>query len=285
MQINKDNLTIVIVTIKSQNVIDNCLKSIDPEVNKIIIENSNDKEFINNIEKRYKNVKCFLTGKNLGMGAANNLGIAKTSTRYVMILNPDTELHKDTLKEIFNSSKNLNFAVLSPISDNKEFLNYKIFSKKEQNQKDLIEVDRVDGYAMILDKLKFDNNFFDEKFFLYLENDDLCLRMKNKKENIYVCSKSLISHFGGKAVSDKFFKEIEFSRNWHWSWSKLYFRKKHYGLINAIFSCLPNFVKSLFKCLIYFFINKFRFKVNYLRLSGFYHALINNKSWYRPKFD
>ena len=112
MQINKDNLTIVIVTIKSQNVIDNCLKSIDPEVNKIIIENSNDKEFINNLEKRYKNVKCFLTGKNLGMGAANNLGIAKTSTRYVMILNPDTELHKDTLKEIFNSSKNLNFAAL-----------------------------------------------------------------------------------------------------------------------------------------------------------------------------
>lgn len=285
MGINKDNLTIVIVTIKSQTVIDNCLKSIDPEVNKIIIENSNDTEFINSIEKRYKNIQCFLTGKNIGMGAANNLGIAKTSTRYVMILNPDTELHNDTLKEIFNSSKNLNFAILSPVSDNKEFLNYKIFSKREQNQKDLIEVDRVDGYAMILDKLKFDNNFFDEKFFLYLENDDLCLRMKNKKENIYICVKSLISHLGGKAVSDKFFKEIELSRNWHWSWSRLYFRKKHYGLINAIFSCLPNFMKSLFKCLVYFFTNKFKFKVNYLRLSGFYHALINNKSWYRPKFD
>ena len=75
-------------------------------------------------------------------------------------------------RNIFNSSKNLNFAILSPLSDNKEFLNYKIFSKREQNQKDLIEVDRVDGYAMILDKLKFENNFFDEKFFLYLENDD-----------------------------------------------------------------------------------------------------------------
>ena len=54
MQITKDNLTIIIVTIKSHNVVDKCLKSIDPEVKKIIVENSSDIEFAKTIKKNIK---------------------------------------------------------------------------------------------------------------------------------------------------------------------------------------------------------------------------------------
>ena len=42
MQITKENLTIIIVTIKSQNIIEDCLKSIDQDIKKIIVENSSD---------------------------------------------------------------------------------------------------------------------------------------------------------------------------------------------------------------------------------------------------
>ena len=99
MQITKENLTIIIVTIKSQNIIDDCLKSIDPDVKKIIVENSSDDEFIKTLKEKYQNIECFITGKNLGMGAGNNFGIAKSNTRYVMILNPDTILKPDTLSQ------------------------------------------------------------------------------------------------------------------------------------------------------------------------------------------
>ena len=47
---HKDNLTIIIVTIKSEKIIDNCLSSIDSDVKKIVIENSNNEEFINNLK-------------------------------------------------------------------------------------------------------------------------------------------------------------------------------------------------------------------------------------------
>ena len=97
-----------------------------------------------------------------------------------------------------------------------------------------MEVDSVDGYAMILDKTKFNEDFFDEKIFMYLENDDLCLRMKKKDQKIYICNKSYITHLGAKAVDQKFSMELEYSRNWHWNWSKFYFKKKHYGLFNAL---------------------------------------------------
>ncbi len=133
MQITKENLTIIIVTIKSKKIINNCLSSLDPDVKKIVVENSKDEEFINDLKKKYNNIECYLTGENLGMGAGNNFGINKSKTRYVMILNPDTILKNDTLEEIYKVSSNLDFAILSPLSENKDYPNYK--RTKEINEK------------------------------------------------------------------------------------------------------------------------------------------------------
>lgn len=288
MQITKENLTIIIVTIKSEKIIENCLNSIDPNIKKIIVENSSDEKFKNSIEKKFQNVKCYLTGKNLGMGSGNNFGLKKSTTDYVMILNPDTILKQNTLSEIFKISYNLDFAILSPISSDEKFPN---FIKNKNNQqkiihKDLFEVDRVDGYSMILNKSKFSNQFFDENIFMYLENDDLCLRMKKKNEKIYVYKKSIISHMGAKAVDEKYFEEVELSRNWHWNWSKFYFRKKHYGFFNAFFFNFPTFIKSTFKSIYYYlFNNRKKFKLYSCRASGFLNSFLNKESWYRPKFD
>ena len=286
MQITKDNLTIIIVTIKSEKIIHNCLASLDADIKKIIVENSANEKFINNIKKKYENIECYITGKNLGMGAGNNFGIKKSKSRYVMILNPDTILKNNTLKEIYEISKNLDFAILSPLSDNKDHPNYKNRNKHEEKKNNLMEVDSVDGYAMILDKTKFNEDFFDEKIFMYLENDDLCLRMKKKGEKIYICSNSKINHLGAKAVNQKFGYELELSRNWHWSWSQFYFKKKHYGFIKAFLFCIPLLIKSSCKCIYYFIIaNKFKLKIYSRRTSGLFNSLFNKSSWYRPRFD
>ena len=285
MQINKENLTIVIVTIKSDNVIYNCLDSIDPDIKKIIIENSTDEKNFYQLKKKYKNLECYLAGENYGMGKGNNIGIKKSKTRYVMILNPDTILKKNTLDKIFDISNDLDFSILSPMSDNYEYPNYKIKKSLEKN-KDLFEVDYIDGYSMLIDKNKFDENFFDENIFMYLENDDLCYRMKKKGEKIYVYSKALINHLGAKGVDKKYNEELELSRNWHWNWSKFYFRKKHYGFIFALAKGLPSFVTSCVKCIFYFLLRKkFKLKIHLNKASGFYNALINKNSWYRPRFD
>ena len=286
MQITKDNLTIIIVTIKSEKVIEKCLNSIDPKVKKIIIENSSDENFTQKLKDKYQNIDCYNSGKNLGMGVGNNLGIKKSKTRYVMILNPDTILNNDTLDQIFKISKSLDFAILSPISDKDNFPNYKIKNKTNYLEKDFFEVDQVDGYSMVIDKTKFDEKFFDENIFMYLENDDLCLRVKKKGEKIFILKNAKINHLGAKAVNEKFYNELEFSRNWHWNWSKFYYRKKHYGFIFAFIIGLPSFISSCLKCLFFLiFKNKFKFKIFFCKASGFYNSLINKKSWYRPRFD
>ncbi len=55
----KNNFTIVIVTFKSEKIIETCLNSIDQKYAVIIVENSGDASFKKNIESKFPNVKCY----------------------------------------------------------------------------------------------------------------------------------------------------------------------------------------------------------------------------------
>ena len=133
MSISRQTLTIVIVTFKSEKVIDNCIKSIPDQIKIIIVDNSNDQNFKDTLEKKYENVECILSTSNLGMGSGNNLGLNNVKTDYALILNPDVILQVNTISEISNESKKIeSFAVLAPLSEDEKYPNYKI---KHENKK------------------------------------------------------------------------------------------------------------------------------------------------------
>ncbi len=130
-----------------------------------------------------------------------------------------------------------------------------------------------------------DKKYFDENFFMYLENDDFCKRIVENNEDIFVVPKSKIKHLGGKAVNQKYEYEIELSRNWHWIWSKFYYNKKHYGFFKALKDGLIKFILNTLKYLFFLLINrKYKKKIYFNRMSGFFNAMIGKKSWYRPNF-
>ena len=290
MSISGQNLSIVIVTLKSEKIIERCIDSLDKNIPIIVVENSDNPKFKDFIENRYKNVKCILSKENLGMGAGNNVGIKLTETDYVLILNPDVTLESNTLEEIFIASKNIsNFSILSPISSDINFPNYGMKNNRDRIIKtnEPFNVDYIDGYSMLINKKNFKNNiYFDENFFLYLENNDLCKRVKDNAGSIFVVPKAKINHSGGKAVDIKFKEEIELSRNWHWVWSKFYFNKKNFSFFKAMAECLPTYISSILKFLFYSLINRsFKKKMYLNRASGFYNAFTGKPSWYRPKID
>ena len=98
-----------------------------------------------------------------------------------------------------------------------------------ENNASPFKVEWVDGFAMLLNKKQLrEGIYFDENFFLYLENDDFCLRTRKAGGSILIMPNSKINHKGAKAVDSKYEKEIELSRNWHWIWSKFYFNKKNF---------------------------------------------------------
>jgi len=290
MSISRQDLSIVIVTFKSEAVIHECIRSIAEDIKIIVIDNSNNFQFKENLEKVYSNVTCVLSSKNLGMGAGNNMGIKKVKTDFVLILNPDVILEKSTINElIIAAQKNLNFAILAPICSNMNYPNYELLN----NQKIITEfespfkVKSVDGFAMLFNKKRLDKiilaDYFDENIFMYLENDDLCKRITDIDENILIVPTSKIKHLGGKAVDVEYKNEVEFSRNWHWIWSKFYFNKKHFSYLKAFTNGFPKFISSLIKYLFYLLIkNKTKKKIYLNRASGFLNAARNKPSWYRP---
>ena len=292
MSISRQNLSIVIVTFKSEGVIHECIKSIDKDIKITVVENSNNFQFKDELEKSYKNVSCILSSENLGMGSGNNIGIKRATTDFVLILNPDVILEASTINELITASqKILSFAILAPISSDSDYPNYKL----DNDKKSLIDynfpfkVKSIDGFAMLFNKKqldkRFNKNYFDENFFMYLENDDLCKRIIDGKEDIYIVPMSKIKHLGGKAVNEKYKDEVEFARNWHWIWSKFYFNKKHYGYWIAFLKGFPKLFSSLIKYTFYSLIkNKIKQKIYFNRISGFLNAAINKKSWYRSQF-
>ncbi len=289
MSITRQNLSVIIVSYKSEYVIENCINSIDSEIEIIVIDNSNNNDLKKDIESKYQNVKCILSKENLGMGAGNNLGIKNVSKDYAFILNPDVTLENGSINEILEVSKKIDdFGIIAPISNKDKFPNYIL--KKGHNFDPIkpFEVKSVDGYAMLLNlkRLKKINNFnfFDERFFLYLENEDLCKRLIENNENIYVVPKSKIHHLGGKAVDPKYKNEIEYLRNWHWMWSKFYFNKKHYGYLIAVLKVFNNLISAKIKFFYYLItLNTFKRKIYQMRLSGLISSMTGKNSHYRPK--
>jgi GT2 family glycosyltransferase len=279
----KKNVTFIIVTYRSHNVIHRCVKSIDSNIKIIVIENSNDFSIKKDLEKKYSNVKVVISGKNLGYGRANNLGLKKVKTQYAFIINPDAYLDKNTLPEIKKSIHllNDNFSIIAPNLKK----NFGYFSKEHKDKiinKNFFKVDYAEGFAMLLNlkKIKF-NNFFDKKIFLFLEEVDLCKRIVDSGGKIYVVNKAKIYHSARKGSGDDL--EIDLCRNWHWMWSLFYYNVKHFGYFKAYSVTLNKLISSFSKFILAtLFFNSKKKKINFYRIKGLINAYRGNSSWLRP---
>lgn len=279
---NYSEITIGIVTFRSEKVIFECLDSIKKIKNIIILDNSFDKLLKKKIISKYPYIKIFLSKKNLGYGVANNILIKKSKTQFVFILSPDVILEKNCEKNLLSSIKKLkkNFAILSP-DDQK--MTYGYFDRTKFPRKKLLKCDFVVGSALLINKNKMKKiGLFDENIFLYYEDRDLCKRIKFVNENVYVDKTSKINHFGAKSTNIG--SEFEKCRNWHLMWSSVYFDRKY--LFFLIFYAKNLFLLLSLTLRIIFYtvlLDKKKAMYKQYRLSGAYNSLIGKSSWYRPK--
>ena len=241
-------LTIVINTFNSEDKINDCLSSLPTNHKVIVVENSSNLNFKKKIEESYKNVECILTGENLGYAKGNNLGLSKVKTNYALVLNPDAKLGKNTVENFFiTANKIKDFSLIGPAKQDEH--------KPEvikNGQKELVEVNSIKGFAMFFNLKQFDDiGFFDENFFIYLEEIDLCKRLKNKNKKIYLDKKIIVHHLGGSSHNESINFEMELSRNWHWMWSTYYFNKKHFGITMALITISGKLFSSVIKLIFY----------------------------------
>ena len=280
---NNKYITAVITSFKSENKILNCIKSLGKDFKIIVIENSNDKRLKDKLEKDYPNLKCILSDKNLGYAKGNNLGLSMVETKYALIINPDAEVQSQAINNFFlTAEKNPNFAIIAPfIQENK---NNKLST---DNQKGIFEVKSVKGFAMFINLIQFEEiGFFDENFFIYFEEIDLCKRLIKNNKKIFLDTNIQINHAGGTSHDDSINYEMEKSRNWHWMWSSFYFHKKHYGYMVALLKILPKFLSAIIKTIFFKIIsNNEKKDIYFCRFEGIINSILVRKSWYRPNIN
>ena len=275
------DLTVIITSFHSRNKIFNCINSIEKNIKVIVIENSNDQILKKEIQSNYQNVECILSEENLGYGAGNNLGLSMVKTSYALILNPDVTLINGAISKFFLTINNLkDFGVIAPVSHNEKYNNFNIAVDKE-----IKEVDNVKGFAMFLNMKNLKKiNFFDDNFFLYFEEIDLCRRLKKNNSKIFIDPAIEVNHLGGTSHNSEIEKPMELSRNWHWMWSTFYFHRKHYGYLSAIIKILPKLFSSFFKFIIFFItFQKSKSEIYKHRLLGIINSILLRKSSFRPK--
>ena len=296
---NLQDLTVIIVTFNtSEEIILNCLRSINKNVKVLIIENSSNFLHEKIILSQFSNVKIICTGENLGYGKGNNFGIQQVNSEYVLILNPDVICDKDfflNLPEIINEIDD--FAVVGcQYLQDKIFMPAGFFDKKDNekfidrfknnNIEKLERVEWVTGCSMLINLNKFpDKKIFDEKFFLYFEEFDLCLNLVKIGKNIYTSKKLKIHHFGFKSSLDENNidnTKINNVKDWHYMWSSFYFYKKNYSFLFAIKKLFGKFFRSLFKSIFYTIIFQKKNRKKYLnRFLGLLNSLLDKPPSYR----
>ena len=290
-----NDLTVLIVTFKTNHkILDDCIKSIDGKSKIIIVENSNDEEFKKKYEKNFSNIEVFLSGKNLGYGVGNNFGLNLIKTNYALISNPDVVFENDFFSSIDDYIKqNTDFDIMGPMYRKQDYASHGYFEdlkniSPQRDQGSLITAHWIVGCTMFLNLKKFKNRkLFDENFFLYFEEFDLCRSVVLRQGKVYASKKLYVNHLGrkGSAATDPNYSiETEMLRNWHWMWSSFYFYKKNFNFFYAVKTMYGKFFRSLFKMIFFrVFYNEKKFTMYYARFSGIWNSFLGRKSWYRVK--
>ena len=248
------DISIVIVSYNTQHLLKNCLTSVlaftcDVRYEVIVVDNKSTDNSVDLVKNQFSEVILIESDKNLGFGGANNLGIKRAKGKYIFLLNSDTIIIDNVVKQFYEFMErpnNLKIASCGGLLLNEDsslqishgnfpsiqqiifdFGFSKIFPSYYSRKLSLactnvvdseFEVDYISGAALFIRKTSLDLcGSFDERFFLYFEETEMQFRFKKQGFKNVILSSSKIIHLGGMSTpSDWKIKLIEKSKILFW---------------------------------------------------------------------
>ncbi len=249
------DLSIIIVNWNTKEFLFSCVRSVFEDGQRmgwevIVVDNGSHDGSADEIRKTFPLIHLIENEKNLGFARAVNQGLQKASGRYVLLLNPDTQVKHGAIERLMsfmdahpnagisgaqllnpNGSRQnciANFPSLATELLNKSLLRWLFperFPGKERIYSEPIDVDSVIGACMMVRRDAWGQvGFLDEDYFLFLEETDWCYRMKRAGWKIYHVPDAEVYHFQGKsAEKEKKRARVEYFR------SRYHFFKKNKG--------------------------------------------------------
>jgi N-acetylglucosaminyl-diphospho-decaprenol L-rhamnosyltransferase len=228
-------LTIVIVSYNSRLDLDRCLRSISanrPSVDYAVIVADNDSrdDTVGHLRSLWPGVAVVETGGNVGFSKANNVAIRLTTSELVLILNPDTELKPgaiDRLIAVLDADAGIAIAgprlvdgegrgelsfgrMIAPVAELRQRLLVRGSDRGSAGVSRLVErmtrqsrdVDWVSGACMLARRADIAAaGLFDERFFMYMEDVDLCAAVRGRGRRVRFVADAEVVHFRGRSVA------------------------------------------------------------------------------------
>ncbi len=263
-------LSIVIVSWNIKKDLAVCLDSIrkSPPSGKfeiILIDNASSDGTVDFVEKNFPEVMVIANDSNRGFAAANNQGIRASQGQYILLLNPDTIIHENSLDILIQyMDENKDVGACGPKLLNEDrtiqpsarsfptfrgalyrhtalryfsiFKSaYKKWMMKDFDYKSEMDVDQLMGAALLIRKTVIDSvGAMDENFFMYYEEVDFCYRIKQAGWHIAFVPDAQIIHLGGQSTG-----QIPVKKQIMAITSLIKFFRKHRGRgTTAIFNCI-----------------------------------------------
>jgi len=240
---------VILVNYNGKVFIEDCLDSLirDPfyeQTEILVVDNGSKDESPELIREKYPVVNLLINTENRGFAWANNQGIQVSRGDYVLLLNTDTAVPPGALRELLSILKSdENIGAVGPLLYSNEnqyqvsfgykvdflhellkrsILNY-IWKKRLRYLRRDIAVRWLSGACILIRKKSLEEvRFFDDNFFLYFEDIDLCYRLQQKKYKLILTPSVRVYHKGGgSSVAESLKNRLHYRR------SQLYFYQKH----------------------------------------------------------
>lgn len=260
----KIDISIIIVSYNSKSYLSQCINSIYNNSNKykfeiIVIDNNSSDGSQEFIRKFFPNVILIANNENIGFARANNQGLHLGKGSFFLLLNPDTEILPNSIDLILKfMEKNYKVGICGPKllkSDltvqnsckkfptlrgellqnifTDKFIPFFIktyFGDEVSISKLQVSVDWVTGACLAIRREVIDQiGQFDESFFLYYEEVDLCFRAMKCGWSIYFFPDAAVIHHGGKSTEKNLRTSLLAAFE-----SKYHFFKKHYKPVDVV---------------------------------------------------
>ncbi len=229
-------VSVIIVHYQVKDLLRNCILSIKKyfqgfEYEIIVVDNNSPDSTWKSLISEFPEVNFLALDKNYGFSKANNIGVKSAKGEYVYILNPDTEIEGDYFQEILDFADNQEkFGALGLRMHNLkgEFLpeskrsvpalinsfeklfttfnnNSKTYYRNDVDEFGIAEVEIMTGANLLLKRSVYEEvGGFDERYFMYGEDIDLCYTILRKGyKNFYYGKYSLLHYKGESTVKDK----------------------------------------------------------------------------------
>ena len=292
-------VSIVICSYYSGEKLKKLISNINKNFSILIIDNAKEEHLKKFILLNYPHIEYFAPQQDNGLSWSYNYALTKLKTKYIFITQPDVNLNKDTISQLYEASLRYpNAAMLSSIEYNNEQKNLDLkFLKFRKNNKiknyssnkNFIKessgdfcVDAINCTTMFINVSHVKNiNGWDDRYFMYCEDIDLSLRARINGYEIIKVNSSTVNHIGFGSHNKVYHADFEKKRNWHWAWSQIYFSKKHQSNLYLLRICIKLIVLSFIKFFLYSLFLSTKSKIYFYRFYGGICSVLNLESFYR----